>query len=291
LLDAGKEPSASAVNVNCNIVDPYYFETLGIKFLRGRGFAEQDTQSGSRSVVINEAMARCFWPGKNPIGQIIGLGRNDKDKAQVIGVVQDGRYHWVSRSAESYMFIPFGEDISYEMTLLVETEGDEHALVEPVRKTIRRTSPNMSLYPMTTLNDSIRNNTVIEEIATHLVGSLSLVGLFLAAVGLYGVIAFSVSRRIHELGIRMAVGAGCYDIIRLVLRQGFKLCLIGLSIGFIAALIVGQAIRAFLYGIGPLDPIALIASLLVLLATTMLACYLPARRATKIDPMEALRYE
>ena len=116
-------------------------------------------------------------------------------------------------------------------------------------------------------------------------------GLFLAAVGLYGVIAFTVSRRTHELGIRMAVGAGGHDIIRLVLRQGFKLGLIGLGIGFVGALIVGYVIRAALYDISPLDPIALAVSFVVLFVTAMSACYLPARRAAKIDPMEALRYE
>jgi ABC-type antimicrobial peptide transport system permease subunit len=177
------------------------------------------------------------------------------------------------------------------MTLLVETESNAHALIEPVRKTIGRASSDINLYPMTTLGDSIRHNTLGEEIVAHLVGSLSLLGLFLAAVGLYGVIAFTVSRRTHELGIRMAVGAGRRDIIRLVLRQGFKLCLIGLGIGLVGALIAGQAIKAALYGISPLDPTALAASLLVLSATTMSACYLPARRAAKVDPMEALRYE
>jgi putative ABC transport system permease protein len=291
LLDAAERPGGSGVAVNCNIVDSYYFETLGIQLLRGQGFTEQDVQSGSRSVVINEAMARRFWPDKNPIGQLIGLGPNAKDTAQVIGVVRDGRYHRVSHSMQSYMFIPFGQDISSEMTLLVETEGNAHTLIEPVRKTIRRASSDINLYPMTTLGASIRDNTLGEEIIARLVGSLSLLGLFLAAVGLYGVIAFTVSRRTHELGIRMAVGAGCHDIIRLVLRQGFKLCLIGLAVGLVGALIVGQAIKAALYGVSPLDPLALTTSFLILLATAMLACYLPARRAAKIDPMEALRYE
>jgi len=291
LLDAAERPGGSGVAVNCNIVDPYYFETLGIKLLRGQGFTEQDVQSGSRSVIINEAMARRFWPDQNPIGQLIGLGPNAQDTAQVIGVVRDGRYHRVSDSMQSYMFIPFGQNPHHEMTLLVETESNAHALIEPVRKTIGRASSDINLYPMTTLGDSIRNNTLGEEIISRLVGFLSLLGLFLAAVGLYGVIAFTVSRRTHELGIRMAVGAGHRDIIRLVLRQGLKLCLIGLGIGLIGALIAGQAIKAALYGISPLDPIALTLSLLVLLATTMLACFLPARRAAKIDPMEALRYE
>jgi predicted permease len=291
LPDAAKGPGGSGVAVNCNIVDPHYFETLGIQLLRGRGFTEQDVQSGSRSVVINEAMARRFWPDKNPIDQLIGLGPNAKDTARVIGVVRDGRYHSVADSMQSYMFILFGQDISYEMTLLVETEGNAHALIEPVRKTIRRASSDIDLFPMTTLHDSIRDNTLGEEIAARLVGSLSLLGLFLAAVGLYGVIAFTVSRRTHELGIRMAVGAGYQDVIRLILWKGFKLSLIGLGIGLAGALIAGQAIKAALYGVSPLDPTALAASLLVLLTTTMLACYIPARRAAKIDPMEALRYE
>jgi predicted permease len=290
LLDSTKGPSGSGVAVNCNIVDAHYFETLSIQFLRGRGFTEQDVQSGSRSVVINETMARRFWPDKDPVGQIIALGSDAKDTARVIGVVRNGRYHNVAVSMQSYMFIPFSQD-KYQMMLLVETRGNAHALIEPVRKTIRRANPNMSLYPMTTLGDSIRNNTLDEEIDAGFAGSLSLLGLFLAAVGLYGVIAFTVSRRTHELGIRMAVGAGYHDIMRLVLWQGFKLCLIGLGIGLVGALIAGQAIKAALYGISPLDPTALIASFFVLMATTVFACYLPARRAAKIDPMEALRYE
>ena len=291
LLDSAKGPGESGVAVNCNIVDPHYFETLDIQLLRGRGFTEQDVQSGSRSVVINEAMARRFWPDQNPIGQLIALGQNAKDAAQVIGIVRDGRYHDVAESMPAYMFIPLGQDISYEMTLLVETEGDAHALIEPVRKTIQRASSDINLYPMTTLGESIRKDTSSDEIVSRLVGFLSLLGLFLAAVGLFGVIAFTVSRRTHELGIRMAVGAGHPDIIRLILWKGFKLCLIGMGIGLIGALIAGQAIKAALYGISPLDPTALVLSLLILLTTTMLACFIPARRAAKIDPMEALRYE
>jgi predicted permease len=291
LLDSAKGPSESGVAVNCNIVDPHYFETLGIQLLRGRSFTEQDVQSGSRSVVINEAMAHRFWPDQNPIGQLIALGQNAKDTARVIGIVRDGRYHSVAHSMPAYMFIPFGQDFSYEMTLLVETKGNAHALIEPVRKIIQRASRGISLYPMKTLSESIRKNTFVEEVISQLVGSLSLFGLFLAAVGLYGVIAFTVSRRTHELGIRMAVGAGHPDIIRLILWKGLKLCLIGLGIGLIGAFIAGQIIKAVLYGISPLDPTALVLSLLVLLATTMLACFLPARRAAKIDPMEALRYE
>ena len=290
LLDSTKGLSSSGVAVNCNIVDAHYFETLGIQLLRGRGFTEQDFQTGSRSIVINETMARRFWPDKDPVGQLIALEPDAKDTARVIGVVRNGRYHEVADSMQSYMFIPFGRD-KYEMTLLVETQGNAHALVESVRKTIRRAGPDMNIYPMTTLTDSIRNNTLGEEIDARLTGSLSLLALFLAGVGLYGVIAFTVSRRTHELGIRMAMGAGRHDIMRLVLRQGFKLCFTGLGIGLVGALILGRAIKAVLYGISPMDPMALATSLFILLATTMLACYLPAHRATRIDPMEALRYE
>lgn len=290
LLDSAQGPGEKGLAVNCNIVEPHYFETLGIQLLRGRGFTEQDVQSGSRSVIINEAMAKRFWPNSNPVGQIIGLGQSAKETARVIGIVRDGRYHCVADSMPAYMFIPLGQDFSYEMTLLVETEGNAHALIEPVRKTIQHASSDIDLYPMTTLSESIREDTLDEEVISRLVGSLSLFGLFLAAVGLYGVITFTVSRRTHELGVRIAVGAGHPDIIRLILWKGFKLCLVGLGIGLIGAVIVGQAVKAVLYSISPLDPTALILSLLILLMTTMLACYVPARRAAKIDPMEALRY-
>jgi putative ABC transport system permease protein len=274
-----------------NVVDPHFFATLGIPILRGRGFEGHEGRSGSRVVVINETLAKRLWPEGDPVGQFARIGPLDSDMAQVIGVVRDGKYHSTTKPAEPYMYVPLGRKSSSNMLLLVKTDGNLAALQEPLRRTIRKLDPTMDLYPMTSLAAAIRASVGDREADVKLAGTLSLLGLILAYAGLYGVVSFAVGRRTQELGIRMALGALRQDIVRLILWHGVKLGALGLLLGLGGALICGQVLKSALYGISPVDPIALAASGLLLMAVVLAACYLPARRAARIDPMAALRHE
>jgi putative ABC transport system permease protein len=281
----------TACAATCNVVDPHFFATLGIPILRGRGFEEYEGRSGSKVIVINETLAKRLWPAGDPVGQFVRIGLADSDLAQVIGVVRDGKYHSITRPVEPYMYVPLGRESSSNMLLPVKTDGPPAALQEAVRQTIRKLAPTMDLYPMTSLAAAIRASVGDREADVKLAGTLSLLGLILACAGLYGVVSFAVGRRTQELGIRMALGALRQDIIRLILWHGVKLGALGLLFGLGGTLFCGQVLKSALYGISPVDPMALTASSLMLMAVVLAACYLPARRAARIDPMAALRYE
>jgi putative ABC transport system permease protein len=242
-------------------------------------------------IVINETLAKRLWPESDPVGQFIRIGPSDSDMAQVIGVVRDGKYHSITDPVKPYMYVPLGQEFCPDVRLLVKTDGNPAALQEPLRKTIRKLDPTMDLYPMTSLAEAIHASVDEREAAVKLAGTLSLLGLILACAGLYGVISFAVGRRTQEVGIRMALGALRQDIIRLILWHGIKLGLIGLLIGLGGTLICGQVLKSALYGISPVDPMALAASGLLLMGVAMTACYLPAWRAARVDPMAALRHE
>jgi putative ABC transport system permease protein len=189
------------------------------------------------------------------------------------------------------MYVPLGQQLSNTVQLLVKTDGPLAALQEPLRQTIRKLDPTLDLYPMTPLVEAFYATVGGREKAMKLAGALSLLGLILACAGVYGVISFAVGRRTQELGIRMALGAVRRDIIRLIVWHGVKLGSIGLLLGLGGALLYGQVLKSALYGIGPADPIALATSGLLLMGVAMAACYMPARRAARIDPMVALRHE
>jgi putative ABC transport system permease protein len=274
-----------------NVVDPHFLATLEIPVLRGRGFEEHEGRSGSKVVVINETLAKRLWPESDPVGQFVRIGPSDSDMAQVLGVVRDGKYHSITDPVKPYLYVPLGQEFCPDVRLLVKTDGNPSALQEPLRKTIQKLDPTMDLYPMTSLAQAIHASVSEQEAAVKLAGTLSLLGLILACAGLYGVVSFAVGRRTQELGIRMALGALRKDIIRLVLWHGVKLGALGLLLGLGGTLICVQVLKSALYGISPVDPMALAVSCLVLMGVTMAACYLPARRAARIDPMAALRHE
>ncbi len=236
-------------------------------------------------------MARRFWPNADPLDQLVRLGGPTGEAVRIVGVVRDTKMVSIDETPEPYLFLPQGQHYHWEAILLVESSGDAAALAGPVRAELKALGEKPSQSDFSTMKAYIRARLAGQLLLTKLVVSLGLLGLALAAVGLYGVLAFMVSRRSPEIGIRMALGARRGNVLILVLRRGITLAGLGAAIGLPIALATGQVLRGFLYGVSPLDPLSIVVSMMVLLAAALLACYIPARRAARIDPMAALRYE
>jgi putative ABC transport system permease protein len=277
--------------VKCNTIDPNYFRLLGIPIVRGRSFTDADNESSPRVVVINESMARRFWPNEDPVGQQIRLSGPSNQSVHIVGVVRDGKYVGIRREPEPYLFLPFAQVYSWETVLLVETGIEMATLARSVRKELRGLGVTLSRSSMSTLREHIRAQVSDQEILAKALAFFGLLGLGLASVGLYGILAYAISRRTQEIGIRMALGAQRGDLLKSILREGLGLALIGSIVGLSVAVAVARVLRSFLYRVNPLDPLSLAISSLLLLGVALLATYFPARRAAKVNPMVALRYE
>jgi putative ABC transport system permease protein len=273
-------------------VTPDYFRTMEIPLLQGRTFNEQTDVASPPVVIINRRLAEQNWPNENPVGkQIRLLGNNQNARlATVVGVVGDSKEFLMHDAARPQIFFPQLQAPSHRRFLVVKSAGDPMALTSAVRASIEAVDRNV---PITNVR---RMERVVSEamspffFASTILGALGLAALVLAAMGIYGVISYVVRQRTHEIGVRMAMGARRREIMRLVLRQGAHLAAIGLVIGLVAAMGMMHLIRTALTG-SRFDPLVLLASSVLLAAIALLACYLPARRATKVDPMVALRYE
>jgi len=278
-------------SIRFNAVDPDYFKLLGIPILRGRDFSDRDDKTSAPVMLINESMAKKLWPNDNPVSQLVRLGSLTGKVVQIIGVVQDTKIVNIDEEPEPYLFLPLAQRYHRETILLVESAVDATTLTGPVRAELRALGMKPARSDISTMDNYIRARLSAGEFLVKVVVAFGLLGLGLASVGLYGVLAYVVNRRMQEIGIRMALGAQHREVIALVLRQGMALATLGASLGLPVALATGHTVRGLLYGVRPLDPLSIALSLAVLLTTALLACYIPARRAAKIDPMEALRYE
>jgi macrolide transport system ATP-binding/permease protein len=272
-----------------NAITTGYFETMGIPILAGRAFTEAD--QSERVVVVNEAVAEQFWPDQNPLGQMLRVGRSG-EPWQVIGVARDAKYRTALEGRRLMVYQPYGlEEYWSRMTLHVRTAGAPMMLAGPVRELVSRLDPNLPVYAVSSLRERLDRSLGAEQSMAALVGSFAALALLLAAIGLYGSLSYAVSRRTRELGVRMAIGAAARDVRGLVLSQGMRLVTIGLVIGVLGAMGATRLIAGMLFGVQPTDPLTFVAVVLLLALVAMLACYVPARRATRIDPMEALRHE
>jgi predicted permease len=279
------------MEVRVNFVGPKYFETLGIPILNGRGIEEQDREDAKRVAVINEVMAKRFWPGRDPIGRTIRAGGDSP--VEVVGVARNGKYDTLGEKAQPYLCVPMRQVDFYlkQVSLLVKTSGDPRGLAGPVQQEIQRLDPNLPVSHVMTMKDFVDYRVQETGGPAKIVGIMGLLALILAMVGVYGVTSYAVSRRTQEFGIRMALGARRAQILKLVLRQGLIMVLIGVGMGLVVASLVARLLSSFLYGVGALDPATFVGVSLALLGVALLACYVPARRATRVDPMVALRYE
>ncbi len=277
--------------VGFNIVEANFFKTLGVRLAQGRFFDPRDDASSARVAIISEAMARRYWPGQDPLGQSIRVGSPQSPPTEIVGIARDVVRNQIGEVAEPFIYLPFRQHTWGEMTLLVETRGDPGAVLGLVRQEMRRLNASIVPVFVDTQKQLIRTALFPQWATAWLLGGLGSLAFALAVAGLYGVISYSVAQRTREIGIRTALGARPADTVRLILRQGVSLALIGVGIGLPVAFALGRVLQALLLGLSPADPATFLGASLLVIGVAALAGYLPARRAAKVDPMVALRAE
>jgi predicted permease len=279
-------PGLDSINVQVAYVAPDFFNAMGIPVLNGREFSQQDIHPGSTGVIINQAMAAHFWPGRNPIGQHF---EDDRRTVEIVGVVKTGKYRSLSEEPLDFMYRPLGAQ-SQEF-LVVRCGAGEQAALDEIRNVIQTLDPNVVPMEM----ESISQYMALPLFAAHTTGVLlaafGAVALLLAIVGLSSVVSYSVSQRTNEIGVRMALGADRMHVVRLILKQGMRLTGIGIVLGLMVSFAVTRLLADLLYGIKPADPLTYVSVSLLLAIVALVSCYVPARRAASIDPMKSLRAE
>jgi putative ABC transport system permease protein len=269
-----------------------YFRTMRIPILRGRDFTAHDTADAARVVIVNETMARRQWPNADPIGKRIRVG--NESWYTVVGVVKNAEEQdWGKPLADEFYFPQWQnpEDIQRYLTLVVRTVGDPRAMIGPVQSAIAALDRDLPIEDVASMQQVVDRAVWQPRFSTTLLAAFAGLALVLAAVGIYGVMSSEVARRTPEIGIRMALGARPGDVLRSVLGQGAKLTAIGAAAGLAGAIVLTRYLRTLLYSVSPTDPLVLAAAAAVLAAVAMAAVWLPARRATRVDPIEALRVE
>ena len=286
-------------DVMFNIVSPGYFETFGIRMVRGRALNEQDTARSPRVAVVNENFVRRNLAGTDPVGKRVIVEQIIPGSTQpgallewqIVGVFHNVRGGNLRNGDFPEMEVPFDQSPWPQVAVAVRTSNDPLAITKSIAATINSVLPDVALSDVKTMDQIVNQSLVGDRFLTLLYGTFAAVALLLAAVGIYGVMTFSVAQRTHEIGLRMALGAPREQVLRLILKEGLALALIGSALGLIGAVLVGRAMQGMLYGVGTIDISAFAGVAAVLLGAALLACYVPARRAAKVDPMVALRYE
>jgi predicted permease len=271
-----------------SIVGPRYFETMEVPLVRGRGFTDADRPGAPPVVVVNEAFAKRFWGDADPMGKRISVSGDNGPWLEVVGLARDGKYVSVTESPRPFLYYPQLQ-MPDGITMHVRTSGDPRRLVTAVRREIATTAPTWMIERPRTLEEHIGASLLPQRIAAGLLGAFGVVALLLAAVGLYGVVAFAVAQRTREIGIRVALGAQSGEVLGLMLRQGMTLAGIGLLVGVPLAAVVAKLVSSFLVGTGAADPLVFVGAAGLLALVTLVASYVPARRASRVDPMLALR--
>src|SRR5262245_31430954 len=268
---------------------PRYFETMGIPLLEGRDFTTRDDKEESRFVIVNETFARRFWPGQNPIGKHLSRGGPDGQRFEIVGVVKNGKYWTLGEDPRPFVYFPLTREYGSDLTLVVNTSVEPQSMINTIRREVERLDANLPLYDVKTMSDHLRLSLFPLRAGAWVAGGFALLALLLAGLGVYGVMAYAVSQRTREFGVRMALGARGADVMRLVVRQGMWLALVGLAIGLAGALVLTRLMSSVLYGVSATDVVTFTGVTLLLGSVVLIACYLPARRAAKVDPMIALR--
>ncbi len=270
-------------------INPGYFQAMGIPLLRGREFSASDNANSTPVVVINQKLAETLWPGQDPLGKHFNL--LDNKQSEVVGVVGNVMHNGLGESVSLESYHAFPQNPWSYIGLAVRTHGDPGAVYGAVRSLVAQIDPELPVHDMRPMEQVMAETMASRRLTLWLVGAFAALALVLASVGIYGVMSYAVTERVHEIGVRVALGAQRRDVLRLVVGHGMRLAAIGLLLGSVTAFFAARAMTTLLFGIRPSDPLTYIGITVVLALAALAACYIPARRATGVDPMVALRYE
>jgi putative ABC transport system permease protein len=287
---SSERPEAPSM-VERSRVTPEYFHLVGIPLLRGRLFNEFDIDTAPHVAVVNEAFARTYWPNEDALGKRFKSTRPNSPWITVVGVIANARTQSLSQIDAPQLYLNAYQDSAKHLTIFLRGHLDTAAIPDQVRAQVQSIDPTLPVFGAQTLNETVSASLSQRRFSMEMVALFALTALLLAGLGIYGVISYMVTERTHEIGIRLALGAQRQNIMRMVVRQGLKLATVGAAVGLVGALIVSQLMAGVLYGVRPTDPITFASVALLLIGVALFACYVPGRRAVRVDPMIALRHE
>jgi predicted permease len=279
------------VDINRLVVLPNFFDVMGIPLLTGRQFTERDDDKAPKVVMLNSAAVRKYFPDENPIGRRIGGSPEENATMEIVGIVRDVKYNSVRDEVPPTMYVPYRQTSGGGVMLEVRTAGDPVSAMGGIREAVRRIDPNLPIMDMSTQMEQIERRFLQEKLFAQANAFFGGLAVLLAAVGLFGLMSYSVARRTNEIGIRMALGARSQDVLTLVMRESMTLVIVGIVIGLAVALGASRLVKTLLFGLAPTDVFSLMTAILVMIAVSAFAGYLPARRASRVDPMVALHQE
>jgi len=286
-------PGSQAPQMVFNRVTPTYFETMRTAILRGRAFTRADDENAQAVAIVNETMAKKFWPNEDPIGKRFSTKSDAGPFIEVVGETGKGKYIFIGESPMPAYYVPMAQDFSSIRVLEVRSSGDPESMIPALQQEIHRLAPDLPIFSAVTMKQSLggANGFFIFRRGAELGAMMGILGTILAMVGVYGVVSFAASQRTREIGIRMALGAGRKDILGMIVKQGLALVLSGVAFGLAAAWLLTRGMGNLLVGVSASDPVTFVGGTILLAAVALLACWIPARRAAALDPLDALRYE
>jgi putative ABC transport system permease protein len=268
---------------------------MNIALLKGRAFTEHDSTDTTPVTIVDENLARQYWPNQDPIGKRLAFFfESSQDQLywrEVVGVVGNVKHYGLDGQAKIHVYLPYLQRSTPNMSLVARTSTDPAGMTSAIRNTVLEVDPDQPIYGIRTMEEVVSNSVAPQRLSTILLAIFAGVAMLLAAVGIYGVMSYSINQRTHEIGIRMALGARRSDVIRLVVGQGMLLAIMGVVVGLIGGFFITRVMSTLLFGVEARDPMTFAVIPALLVSVALVACYLPARRATRVDPMVALRYE
>jgi putative ABC transport system permease protein len=288
-----RDPGELALELPFDRAQPNYFQTMGVQLLRGRAFTAQDTRENPRVAIVNETFVKRYFPNDDPVGKrfTFGGGGPNARWITIVGVVRDTKRQGVDQPVRIESWMPLAQMPSGSMDVVLRTTGDPLALSNAVREAVWSLDRDLPIPSIQSIEQILSERVAQRRLNMLLLGLFALVALVLAAVGIYGVMSYAVTQRTHEIGVRVALGAQTRDVLRLVVGQGMTLALAGVVIGLIATFILTRLMTSLLFGVSATDPITFASIAVLMLGVALAACFIPARRAAKVDPMIALRCE